>query len=261
MSIVIPRRIKSWINNEQLWIKRLVRWLRWAVRMRVNKGICSIEIASNTVGFFALLVWYLHLLQYCERHRLVPDIRLTGDSYLDPRRGPNWFQYYFDARVGINAEEAARRVQYTKKIHRWSELGPPFHPKLSLEEGARIFHKYLCPKPHINKIVNDFWEAMGAKGPVVGVHFRGTDHIEEAPRVSYEHCLNVLKNYLHAHQDVQAVFVASDEQAFIDFIKNSMKGNVSIFCHEDHYRSNDSNNHRFFEDILEKAVTRKAKML
>jgi hypothetical protein len=262
----VPRRINSWIKTANQYVsellgyetgddgefvlRELARWLGWAMRMRANKGICSIEIASDTVGFFSQMVWCLYILQYCERYSLVPDLRLTGDSYLDPRRGPNWLQYYFDATGPMNTEEIASRVRYTKKISRWRQLGPPILSGLSLEDGARILYKYLHPKPHISRIVDDFWAAMGSKGPVVGVHFRGTDHWEEAPRVSYEHCLNVLKDYLHAHQAIEAVFVATDEQAFVDFIKKSMNRSVPVYSHNDYYRSTDSDN----QPVFRKAV-------
>jgi len=185
------------------------------------------------------MVWCLSILQHCQRHGLVPDIRLTGDTYLDRRRGPNWLNYYFESTNPMTSGELARRVRYTKKISAWREMGPPVLPRMSLDDGARTFYKYLRPKPHINKIVDDFWTTIGTDGPVVGVHFRGTDHSEEAPRVSYEHCLEVVENYLRNHKTIQAVFVASDEQAFVEFIKKSVKNNVSIYSHDDYYRSSD----------------------
>jgi hypothetical protein len=63
--------------------------------MRANRGICSIEIANVGAGFFAQMTWCLYLLEYCQRHNLIPDIRLAGDSYRDPNRGPNWLDLLF----------------------------------------------------------------------------------------------------------------------------------------------------------------------
>src|SRR5690242_20355099 len=210
------------------------------MRMRANDGVCSIEIASNRVGFFAQMVWCLYLLRYCERHGLIPDIRLTGDTYRDLTRGSNWLYHYFDRSIPISCDEIRRRVVYTKRIFTWGELGPPFTPRMSLNQGARTLYKYLRPKSHIDKLVNEFWASMGVNGPVVGVHFRGTDHSEEAPRVSYEHCLRVLERFLARHANTQAVFVASDEQAFINFLKNSLTCAVPVYSHDDHYRSRDN---------------------
>jgi hypothetical protein len=208
--------------------------------MKANDGVCSVEIATNYVGFFAQMVWCLCILRYCERHRLIPDIRLTGRTYLDPKRGPNWLNYYFDSSGSLTPEEVKRRVRYTKKIASWGDMGPPLVLNLTLENGAQTLHKFLRPKPHINNIVDNFWTSIDTHGPVLGVHFRGTDHYEEAPRVSYAHCLKVLKNHLTTHKSTAAVFVASDEQEFIDFIKKSVKGDLPVYSHDDHYRSGDS---------------------
>ena len=205
--------------------------------MRANEGVCSVEIA-NGVGFFAHMCWCLCILQYCERYRLIPDIRLTDKIYLDCKRGPNWLEYYFDVSIPITSEEIARRVRYTKKISAIQEMGLSAGPRMSVDDGARLLYKYLRPKPHITAIVDNFWRTVSLNGPVVGVHYRGTDKSSEAPRVSWDHCLNILENYLRNHHTAQAVFIASDEGAFIDFIKNSVK-TVPVYSYDDHYRSLD----------------------
>jgi len=113
---------------------------------------------------------------------------------------------------------------------------------MSLAAGAATFYKYFRPRQEIDKIANDFWASVCDDGPVVGVHFRGLDHSEEAPRVSYEHCVSILQNHLRTHEAGRAVFVASDEQAFIDFLKEKMKKSVPIYSRDDHYRSSDNHN-------------------
>jgi Alpha-(1,6)-fucosyltransferase N- and catalytic domains len=206
--------------------------------MRANGGVCSFEIAENDSGFFGQLYWCLCILQYCDNHSLIPDLQMTSNSYLDQKRGPNWLDYYFDVLKPIAPEEVAGRVHYTKVLHDYLDLGPPIAPKMTLDEGALLLRKYLRVKPQIHIIVEEFWRTLGVDGPVVGVHFRGTDKTSEAQRVSWEHCLSVVENYLRDHETVQAVFAASDEQAFIDFIKTSVK-NVPVHSRDDHYRSID----------------------
>jgi len=234
-----PRPIYSWIGSRfrRLAVMRWRRRLCWAMRIRANKNVCSVEI-KKCAGFFGVLYQCLCLFAYCERHRLIPDIRLVGETYLDPERGPNWLDYYFDVYKPINSEEITSRVRYTEEIFDIHELGLPGVTRMSLDDGTRILRKYLRLKPHLNTLVEDFWRTLSASGPVVGVHFRGTDKTSEAPRVSWVHCLNILEDYLRNHQATQAIFVASDEQAFIDFIKTSVK-NVPVYSHDDHYRSSD----------------------
>jgi hypothetical protein len=229
-------RIRLW--GRQLWITRLSRRLWWTTRMGANEGICSVEIKNKSTGFFAQLTWCLCILQYCERHGLVPDIRLTGDVYLDRWRGPNWLDYYFDVLTPMIEKGAAKRVRYTRKIVDFHGLGPPIAPAMTIDDASRIVREYLRPKPHIAMMVDDFWTSLNVGGPVVGVHFRGTDKSSEAPRVSRDHCLAVLQKNLRDDASIKAVFVASDEQEVIDLIKDSVTA-VPVYSHEDHYRSSD----------------------
>jgi hypothetical protein len=222
----------------RLWIPRRVRRLWWALRMQANEGVCSVEIANKHVGFFAQMVWCLYIFQHCERHGLIPDIRLTGDAYRDPNRGPNWLDYYFDTCKPMAPDETARRIRYTKKITEWEDMGQPFGADMSIDDAARILHKFIRPKSHIGKIVDEFWETCGTDGAVVGIHYRGTDKSSEAPRVSWSHCLATLETHLRDRPDVRAVFVASDEEAFIRFIARSVKDRP-VYWRDDHYRSSD----------------------
>jgi hypothetical protein len=237
----ILRTIKSWINelSLRLWVARLCRRLWCTIRMRANEGVCSIEIdRKGPVGFFAQMNWCLYMFQYCERCGLIPDIHLTDKIYLDRKRGPNWLGYYFDPSKPMSSQEITRRVRYTKKISDFRQIGLPATPNISVDEGARLLRKYLLPKPHIIKIVDDFWRALNVDGPVLGVHFRGTDKSSEAPRVSWDYCLTVIEKYLHENNSLAAVFVSSDEQKFIDFIKISVT-DVPVHSRDDHYRSVD----------------------
>jgi len=222
----------------KFWIVRGVRQFIWTRRMAANNGICSIEIANDGVGFFAQLNWCVGICQYCEANGLVPDIRLTGDIYLDRLRGSNWLDHYFDWTNPVGPGELLRRVRYTKRIVDFSELGGSLGSQLSLVDGARLLRKYLRPKPHISAEVEEFWRRIDGTGAVVGVHFRGTDKTFEASRVSWQHCLDVVRAHLRANSDVRAVFVASDEQAFVEFMAASIREPPVCF-RADHIRSVD----------------------
>jgi hypothetical protein len=219
-----------------VWRRWLFRWgrgLLWQIPMRRNAGIFSIDI-NYVNGFFAQLTWCMLILKYCEDHQLIPDICLSG-RYRDPNRGYNWLDYYFDVVRPLTSEEVARRVRYTKKLGAFRELGQPMPHRMSLEESARIFRKYLKPKPHIIALVDDFWKHIEVKGSVVGIHFRGSDKREEAPRVSWDHCLQVLQDTLRIDENIKAVLVASDEQQFHDYVVQSVMG-VPVFAYNDHFR-------------------------
>lgn len=238
----IPRRLLGRIYRgiRRTLIARRLQRLWWGIRMRANHGVCSIEIVNAGVGFFAQMTWCLYLLEHCQRHNLIPDIRLTGDSYRDPNRDPNWLDYYFDTARSRTSEELSRSIRFTKKARVWEDMGYPIGAVMSIEDSARILRRYLTPKPHIMRIVDDFWRTLNPDGPVIGVHFRGTDKSSEAPRVSWDYCLKIIRQCLHGNgRAPHGVFLASDEQKFIDFIKQSLR-EVPVYSRDDHYRSRGS---------------------
>jgi hypothetical protein len=225
------------IRGRRLWLSRRLRRLSWVMRIWANGGVCSVEFDMQ-YGFFAHMTHCLYILTYCERRGFVPEIRFKSDNYCDPYKGPNWLNHYFYLPRQMTAEEVARRVRYTKKIYETEDMEHLFQIGMSIEGGARTLHSYLRLKPHITQKVEDFWTALGVDGPVIGLHFRGTDKSREAPRVPWQHCLTIVEDYIRNHKTVQAVFVASDEQEFIDFAKNSIR-RVPVYCNDDYYRSND----------------------
>ncbi len=226
-------------RGRRTWIARRLRRLRWGLRMRANRGVCSIEIANVGAGFFAQMTWCLYLLDHCRRHNLVPDIRLTGNSYLDVNRGPNWLDYYFDFSRSPTSKELARNIRYTKKAAEWEDLGQPLGQVMSLQDGAQALRQYLTPKPHIMRMVDNFWQTLCKDDPIVGVHFRGTDKSSEAPRLSWDYCVKVIRQVVRQNGPGCGVFVASDEQKFVDFVKLSMT-EVPVYSRDDHYRSQGS---------------------
>jgi hypothetical protein len=239
--IKTPRRLRRgiYLGVRRTWIARRLRRLWWGTRMRANHGVCSIEIANVGAGFFAQMTWCLYLLEYCHARNLIPDIRMTGDSYRDSDRGPNWLNYYFDIVTSRTSDEIARSLRYTKRARDWEDMGQPMGAAISIEDGARILHRYLTPKPHIMRIVDDFWRTLNPDGPVIGVHFRGTDKSSEAPRVSWGYCLEIIRQCLRGNAAVSRVLLASDEQRFIEFMRHSLT-EVPVYSRDDHYRSRGS---------------------
>jgi hypothetical protein len=235
-----PRRLVRGVrrHGKRLWLSRRVRRAWWALRMRDNQNVCSVEINAQ-FGFFAQMTWCLWILSYCEGRGIIADLRLTSEIYRDRSRGSNWLTHYFDATLPITSEEIAKRVKYTKKVAELEDLEHLIPVSMTLDEGSRLVNKYLRPKPHIGKIIDDFWATVGGDGPVLGIHFRGTDKSWEAPRVSWEHCLMIVETYLGGHDAVKAMFVASDEQAFVEFMADSIK-DVPVYSRQDHYRSRSS---------------------
>ncbi len=226
---------QAWETSPYQWFRRL----KLAARTRANGGMYSIDIENSRLGFFGHLSMCIAIFQYCERYGFTPHVRCTSPNYVDPERGPDWLEYYFDKPEANSSRKSLARLKYTTTMYDVNTLlGLDVRPGTSIEDALRVFNRYLTIKPHIVETVERFWKNLGSNRPVVGIHYRGTDKSLEAPRVSPEHCLMVLRRYIEKNTNITAVFVASDEQSFIDLIKKSIK-ELPVFSRDDHSRSRD----------------------
>jgi hypothetical protein len=216
---VIPRYVAA---------KRKLLRLRY--RERHNQGIFSVNIDCRN-GFFGQLTWCLYIFAYCDDRNLIPHVVLTGAHFVNPRIGPDWFQYFFEQHESAYVR---KHLVTTVGIRRVSDLGLPTRcfAQMSIERAARLAAKYLQLRPEISDAVEAFAAEHFAGRVVVGLHYRGTDKTRESPRVPYEEVRRVLHEYLERHSDVECLFVATDESPFLDYIRKACAA-VPICCCDD----------------------------
>lgn len=211
----------------------------YPLAQRLNKGVFAVDIRNPKLGFFATLNWCLFILHYCQRLELVPYIELTSANYLSAQRGNDWFKYYFN-NLAMRAKfyDEDYRPKYVTRIRSISDLRLPgwcYH-ELSLEHAAKLFMENIEIRPEINAQVDEYCIKNFLGKKILGVHFRGTDKTVEAPRVTWDYCRKTISNYLDTHPDTDALFLASDESPFIQYIKECFT-EITVLFHDDHYRS------------------------
>lgn len=206
---------------------------------RLNRGVFAIEIVNSNLGFFAVLNWALFVLHFCKKQGLVPYLEFTTKNYSDPVLGRDWFKYYFSNRAMSAAGFAAEyRPWLVTKVRRIRDLRMPgwcFHD-LSLEQAGEIFREYIEFNPVISAEVEAFVAEHFAGKYVLGVHFRGTDKVVEAPQVAWAYCEQTIRNFLANHPSVDVLFVASDESRFIQYMLEKFP-DIAVVSHQDHFRS------------------------
>jgi hypothetical protein len=73
--------------------------------------------------------------------------------------------------------------------------------------------------------VDDFYNQYFIGAYMLGVHYRGTDKVSEAPRVRYEDMHDAIVSHIRGLQGKKfKLFVASDEEQFIQFIEGKFPG-------------------------------------
>ncbi len=209
-----------------------------AFQQRNNRGIYAISIDAK-IGFFAQMYWCLLIFIHCERHELRPYIILSSPYYVR-RKGDNWFEYFFDnlPLTEKDRDDIEKGVIKISRIKQFSDLGlyrnvEPrlLHPDMDLESINRLVNKYMKVKLDIQNYVDSFTARYFFGKKILGVHYRGTDKIE-APRVSWEQCAGAIKDYLKANSGIDALFIASDEKQFIEFIQREFK-DLEVISHDD----------------------------
>lgn len=189
------------------------------------------------------------------------EIKFGSNDYYgpfhEPTLGNNWWNYYFEP---LSVGDCRRGNQFVtgngpdKCDHaRFVEFTVP------RIRAHQLIKAYIKLKPHIIKIVNDFQSMHFAKDAntyLIGVHYRGTDKHQEAPRATYEEMVTHINQAIAAHPNRPIkIFVATDEQAFLDWISQIYPDQVIAY---DSIRSTngrpihltDKSNYKLGEDAL-----------
>lgn len=192
---------------------------------------------SKVQGLFAEFFSVLGALHYAERHGAVA-VRPHFDSslYLDPARGPNWWEYFFTGPLVLDPARPSRGEVHCRGLHRygpgcwndnWSQrifprssyLRPyPIDSAAELREAARLTQRYVRIAPALAAQVDALWRRHVAPGEfVIGLHLRGTDKVESYPHRSpaFAVYLDHLARVLAAHGLARhKIFVATDQMDY-----------------------------------------------
>lgn len=186
------------------------------------------DTSDNTLdGFYAQFTVILGLLEHFERWgRVVAGVRVDfGDHglYYDPAHGGNSWEHHFQP-VDIGRESKTIEARIDVEQYECFRLRGESMPR------ARAFDligRYIHVKPHIREKVEAYVRTHFEGFHVIGVHYRGTDKRTEAPLVPYDECRAAVGDAVGAAGtgDIR-LFVASDEQTFVDCMASAFPGKV-----------------------------------
>jgi hypothetical protein len=194
-----------------LQLKHLFRGPLLAYHAR--RGVFSVEIRS-TVGMGAKLEWALEIMAYCHEHDLLPQFKF---SYPDSTPHEDYFASFF----GIRGSNSTRVpfVPISSIIE--LDLGKNYDHVLTLELADYLINKYLIINTEIVEEVEAFWHQHVRDRKAVGVHYRGSDRIVEAPAVPYDVVTANVERYLRRYPETQCIFVATDDPSFLETMRQT----------------------------------------
>lgn len=154
----------------------------------------------------------------------------TNGLYYDPAKGGNFWEYYMKP---ITVADPKKCMQGTtcmpQDINGYVKMAYDAEGSLSRKEAHALIKKYFQVRPEIQQIVDDFVkEHFVGQGRIIGLHYRGTDKATEAKQLDYEEVFARLERLIFEKHDMSKVkiFVASDEEAFIQACKERFPGLV-----------------------------------
>ena len=204
---------------------------------RLKPGAINIEINHAYGGFFAQLNWCLYIFAYAKAKSLSAHVSLVSLNYRSGMIRRDWFPDFFQYNCPIQ-NKGHFWLNRKKQIHHILELGFTI-PDLTIQQAHDIFFSTVAVRAPICREVDDFVHQKFLKNGMLGIHYRGTDKVAESPQVNYETVERRLDKLLGSGEFL-GVFVASDEQKFIDFLFKKVSG-VPIVAREDSCRSLDGN--------------------
>jgi hypothetical protein len=95
--------------------------------------------------------------------------------------------------------------------------------KIRRSEYNEIINKNLKLLPHVSEKLESFYKENFVGKKVLGLHIRGTDHPDKLPMDFY---IEKIKKYIDQYD---VLFVTSDEQSRVDYIKNEFGDKVLLY--------------------------------
>lgn len=184
-------------------------------------------------GFFSCFQSVVGFLDYCERNKITGfEIFFQKGLYFDAAVGPNWWEYYFEP-IKYGKASDYNEIEYISDILKSHWITETISINMSRERNAEIINKYIKLKPNVQYKIDKFIQHYLNGKYIVGVHYRGTDKSSEAPRVPFDEVFHKINEIIQTISDYK-IFVATDEQAFVDYMVSKFGDYV---CFIDAHRS------------------------
>lgn len=194
---------------------------------RPETAVFACRVGADVSGLFSEFAAVVGMLDHFERQRAhYAGLRVVfrDGLYYDAAAGPNWWEYYFTP-IAIAGDPAAPTRTVSPHFH--DHCAYLVERRLPRAVGAALVRRHIGLTPVVESAAREFMSGRWAGAPVVGVHYRGTDKAEDAPRVPYDHVATLVRDQLRSHPDECRVFVATDEAAFADYMRRAFPSRIT----------------------------------
>lgn len=176
--------------------------------------------------FGGTLTWILEILPYLKKNNIYPMWNINA--------------IYYGNIVPNIIKPKIINSTITNKID-LLELKKLYSYKFTKDEfinAHNIFFEYFDICDDILNTVHAIQQKFGKKS--LGIHYRGTDKSIESEFISIEDVIKNMNNFLLLYPDIDTLFIASDEEIFINKIQNEFLNKNYILIFTNSFRSNNS---------------------
>ena len=217
----------SWYSGGALQRGRVAgRQALASLGLKIRPEYLELQCAkgNEASGLFSEFCAVIGCLDHFEAHRTIySGMRVDfGEHglYYEPARGPNWWEYYFEP------IEIGQRARPPKAVPLWQHdwFAERVEQHVSRMSASQLIDAHVRVRRAISDLADAFWRDAAGDSHIVGVHYRGTDKIEEAPRVPYDAVAAGVKSAAPAGS--WKVFVATDDARCLEYFHSMFPGRV-----------------------------------
>lgn len=191
-------------------------------------------LVARDDGFFTNVFSVLGALDWCAGEGCRLAVRFDTGAYLDPDRGPNWWDYFFEPVSSADAmalplDDRGEALMFSRFV--------ADRVILDRARSAALIRAHLRLRPAATEGADQFWQQQVGNRFAVGLHLRGTDKFVEQPRIDLDSVEGYVARLVHGRPPGSwRLFVATDEQSYLDWARGRF-GEALVF--QDARRSGD----------------------
>ena len=208
-------------------LDRTWRYLLLTAGIPIRREFLILRCVGGSAGsgLFSEFCAVLGALDHYEKwKRIYAGLRVDFADhglYYDPAHGENWWKYYFEPIEFGRIEHGATTIVSVRQ----HDIFAHAIARLSRKRGHALIGRHVRPKTCISDKVEPYVRENFHDSFVIGIHYRGTDKFEEAPRIPYERVHAAVLDAIKTAMPVRyKLFVATDEQAFLDYMLAEFPG-------------------------------------
>ena len=199
------------------------------VSKQIQKGYLNIILDSDWLGLGARIVKTIELLHYANLNKVELNIEYGYKEKVD---GLYFLKLFQPKRQHFFCAEKYIRIEDTTEINRRLNL----NELLNIVDAHREFNVFYRLSDSVLAELEVFIRDNFINDKVLGVHYRGTDKLGEAPRLKEDNLILEIRSCLD--YGFSKIFVSTDETAILNRIKLEFT-DIPVIYRNDAFRSLD----------------------